>query len=215
MTRPSKKLSKQLSKGQDGLGNNKKRGLITEDLQKLVEAHNNLATVSQKELDGIGKRLDDMTVTLQAIANVVGMDKVREESKKIRIQLLEDESAEMGKNVEKAYGEGKLMKIFEVTDKCLVVASIFNPDGTQTHPFKNYLTFATIKPEVQALLLGKKIGETLQLPTESGTIQILESYEECVPATSGYIAPVDPVLEGQIREAEFVVPATNESTGAA
>jgi hypothetical protein len=212
MTRPSKKLSKQLTKGQDGLGNNKKRGLIAEDLQKLIEAHNSLAEVAQKELDNIGRRLDDVTITLKAISNVVGLDKVQAESKKIRIQLLEDESAEMGRNVEKAYSEGKLAKVFEVTDKCLVVASIFNADGTQTYPSKNYLTFATIKPEVQALILGKKVEEILQLPTESGTIQILELYEECVPATSGYLAPIDPVAEAEIREAEIVVPAVNEAT---
>jgi hypothetical protein len=211
MTRPSNKLAKQLNKGQDGLGNNKKRTLIAGDIEKIVNAHNALANAVQKELDGVGKRMDDMAITFQAIANIIGVDKVKEESKTIRIQLLEDESAEMGKNVEKAYSEGKLIKLFEVTNKSLVVAAIFNATGEQTHPHKSYLTFSTIKPEVQALILGKKIGETLQLPTESGTIQILEIYEECIPATSGYIAPVDPVLEGQIQDCEYVAPAINEA----
>jgi hypothetical protein len=212
MTRPSNKLAKQLNKGQDGLGNNKKRALIAGDIQKIVDAHNALANVIQKELDSVGKRLDDMTITFQAIANVIGVDKIKEESKKIRIQLLEDESAETGKNVEKAYSEGKLAKIFEVTDKSLVVAAIFNADGTQTHPYKNYLTFATIKPEVQALILGKKIGETLQLPTESGKIQILELYEECTPISIPSVFSSGPIQEGQIQDCEYVAPAVNEAT---
>jgi hypothetical protein len=210
MTRPSKKLSKQLNKGQDGLGNNKKRGLIAEDIQKIIEAHNALARAMQNEINQLTSRLDDTSIILQGISNVVGVEKVAEAAKAVRIKLLEDNAAEQGANVAKAYSEGRLMKTFEVNDKSLVVTTMKKSDGSPMYPTKSYLPFGNFKPEVQAILLGKKIGDVEQLPTEGGTIEILEIYEECEPATSGYIAPVEPIAEGQIQEAEFtVVPAVD------
>ena len=206
MTRPSKKLSKQLSKGSDGLGNNKKRGLIAEDIQKLIEAHNALAKAMQNEINQLTSRLDDTSIVLQGISNVVGVEKVAEASKQVRINLLEAESAEKGTQVAKAYSEGRLAKTFEVTDKSLVVSSIKKSDGSPMYPTKNYLSFSSFKPEVQAVLLGKKIGDKEQLPTEDGTIEILEIYEESTPVIIPSVFSSEPVLP---VDAEFLLPTEN------
>lgn len=219
MTRPSKKLSKQLNKAQDGLSNNKKREGAANDIARIVKAHNALAEVSNREFDQIARRLDDMTITLQSIGNIIGVEAVQAESKKLRIKILEDESLEKGKKVAEVYAAGGLVKTLAATDKSLIVASICQADGTVAYPSKHYLTWGSILPEVQAILLGKGVGETLQLPTASGTITILELYEETTPdmskemaeqfnagvvATSGLAYPAGPVTEVPIQEAEFV-----------
>ena len=103
MTRPSKKLSKSLNKGTDGLGNNKLREGAVAAIKQLTEHHNNLAKATQEGLNSleaaITERLNDNSIVLQAISQIVGLEKVNEAAKTIRIKLLEDEAAEQGKNV--------------------------------------------------------------------------------------------------------------------
>ena len=196
MTRlASKKLGKQLNKANDGLGNNKKREGIKDDIQKVIEAHNSLAKITQTNIDQIQTRIDDVSVVLQAIAQILGVEKVAEGSKQIRIKLLEDESAEQGENVAKALEEGKLSKAELVDEKCMVITSVKKSDGSPMYPSKSYLPFSFYKPEVQAVLKGKKVGDVMELPTDGGTIEILEIYVEVDPPTPGLTGsvPIPPV----------------------
>jgi hypothetical protein len=187
MTRPSKKLSKSLNKGTDGLGNNKLREGAVAAIKQLTEHHNNLAKATQEGLNSleaaITERLNDNSIVLQAISQIVGFEKVNEAAKAIRIKLLEDEAAEQGKNVTKALEEGKLKVVETADETCLVVTTVKKADGSLMYPSKSYLPFGFYKPEVQAVLRGKKVGEVTQLPTDGGTIEILEIYVEVNPAT--------------------------------
>ena len=183
MTR-SVKLSKQMSKTNDGLSNNKARKGAMEDIQKLVQAHNSLARITQDSLDKIENRLDDMSVIFQAISNIVGVDAVKEESKKIRIALIEAEVAQQQQNVDNAVKDGKLVAVEVITENSLVVTEATKPDGTPAYPSKNIFLFGQYNPEIQAILRDKKVGDSTEIPGVGGMLTVKAIYEEVqTPAT--------------------------------
>ena len=192
MTRPAgSKMSKQFSKGQDGMSNSKKRQQAIGAIKQVVEHHNMLAKIVDDGFKDIASRIEDISVVLQAISQVVGLDKVNEKAKEIRIQLLENESAEQGKNVEKAVAEGRLVVTETATENTLVVTTVKKADGSPMYPSKSYLPFAQLKPEVQAVLRDKKVGAVETLPTDGGTIELLAIYLEGQPNEALKAAEVD------------------------
>jgi len=180
------KFDRTIGKKNDGLGNNKNRqdiaakvAMLLGDFQKLAKGHNDLARFVQQEIDTAGNRLDDISVVLQAIATVVGTDKVNEAAKAIRIEMSEKDVASQDSNIANAVKEGKLKVIDTVTESCLLITTIVRPDGTQVYPRKSAVAFASLKPEIQALAKDKKVGDKFDLPTAgSGTMTILEIYED-------------------------------------
>jgi len=184
MTRPSK-LSKQLAKSNDGVGNNKARTGLAAEIQRVIDAHNQLAQIVQKSFDEVNNRANDTSIILQSIAQIVGLEKVNEGSKAIRIKLLEDEAAQQGKNVAKGVEDGKLVKVDKVDGNCLIVTAIKKVDGSPMYPSKNYLPYGYYKPEIQVILKDKGVGSVLEMPAESGggTIEVLEIYVEAKEET--------------------------------
>jgi hypothetical protein len=198
MTRPSNKLSKKLNKGTDGLSNNKKRneaitaiGQLAKALQELQHAQSKLAGLTQTAVQGIEERVENSSIVIQAILNTIEEDyevkpgqprnplneKVAENAKKIRIKLVEDESAQQGEAVLKALAEGTLIKEETAKENTLLVTTIKKGDGSQTYPTKNYTPFASLKPEIQAAAKDKKVGDIIELPTEGGgTMEIIGIY---------------------------------------
>lgn len=181
-------LQTKLGKKSDGLGNNKKRqeaigaiGALAGDLQKLTNAHNALAKIIQKEIDGTSDRLDDISIVLQALSTIVGIEKVNEAAKNIRIEISEKDIQAQEQAVAGELQKGTLKKIEAVTETCLVVTTVVRADGSQVYPRKSYLPLKSFKPEIQAILKDKKIGDKFELPTGAGTMEVLEIYEE-VPA---------------------------------
>jgi hypothetical protein len=181
MTRLSKANSK-FTKKTDGLTNNKIRETIATKLDNTIDAHNALARIVQKNQDDLDERLNNISIVQRAIAELVGTEKVNEAAKKIRVKLLEDEAAVQGDNVAKGVESGDLAKTETVEEGTLVVTTIKQADGTQMYPSKNYLPYGYYKPEVQAIISGRKIGDVLPLPGNGGTIEILELYVEVKPA---------------------------------
>jgi hypothetical protein len=177
MTRPSK-LSKQLSKKQDGLGNNKARQGLADQLQEVINKHNQLAQIMRNSFDEMTERLNDASIVQQAIAQVVGIEKVNENAKGIRIKLLEDEATQQGKNVAKGVEDGTLLNAETVTEGSLVVTSVKKADGSPMYPSKSYLPFGYYKPEVQAVIRDKKVGDIVTLPMDGSIMEVLEIYVE-------------------------------------
>jgi hypothetical protein len=180
MTRQSK-ISNKFSKKTDGLSNNKIRQTLKEDLHKAIEAHNALARITQNNVEEISDRLADISIIQQALAQLVGIEKVNEAAKAIRIKLLEEEVARQSESVAKGVEEKKLLKTDTITEDSLVVTSVTKTNGEPMHPSKNYLPFGYYKPEVKALLKDKKVGDKIELPTGGSTIEVLEVYIEVKP----------------------------------
>lgn len=194
MTRSSK-LNKRLSKNRDGLSNNKARATLADDLRKTIDAHNQLAKIAQSSLEEVTERLNDCSIVQQALAQIVGVEKVSEASKAIRIQILEAEVTKQGGTLDKAIAEGTLAKAETVTERTLVVTSVKKADGSPLYPSKSYLPFQYYKPEVQAVLLGTKAGDVVTLPLDGAIMEVIGVYVESVPALPE--APPEAPLEAQ------------------
>jgi hypothetical protein len=178
------RLSTKMNKGNDGLGNNKKRAAVVSQVSEIIDAHNQLGNIVKNLRDDINERLNNLSIVQRAITEIIGSEKVAEVSRNIRIKMLEDDAAEVGKSLAKAIEEGKLVKTEAVQEETLVVSTIKASDGSQLYPTKNYLSFEMHKPEVQAAIRGKKAGDVLTLPTDGGTIEILDVYAEGVTETT-------------------------------
>lgn len=186
------KFSRTIGKKNDGLGNNQSRQkaqqdilALAQDVIKLQQAHNALAQVAQKELNNIGDRLDDIAVICQALATVVGIEKVNDVAKNIRIEMSEKDVAAQEANVAKALTEGKIKAVDAVTENCLLVTTIVRADGSQVYPRKSFVAFGSLKPEIQAIAKDKKVGDKFELPTGAGIMTVLEIYEDVPEQASG------------------------------
>jgi hypothetical protein len=185
------RLNNKLQKKSDGMGNNKTRAdaldriaVVEQQVIDVVNSHNDLAKATHANVVEINNRLDDIYIILQAISQMVGVDKVNEKSKEIRIAVVENEAKENEAAVAKALADGTLVKAETVTAESLVVMSIKKLDGSVTYPTKTFVTYAGIKPELQSLVLGKKVGETVVIPENNNTLEILDIYVEVVKEPS-------------------------------
>ena len=173
------KLSKKLEKKQDGMTNEKKRKTVLEQVENIIENHNKLAIATQQIFDAIQKDINNVATTLAAIVKVVGVDAVNTEVNKINIENIEKASADNAKLVEDALANGSL-EVLEVIDKnlnSLVVGQIKDKDGVVVHPSKTYVHLHQYKPEFIERLVGKKVGDTLDLE-DGNVLTVLESYIE-------------------------------------
>ena len=173
------KLSKKLEKKQDGMTNEKKRKTVLEQVENIIENHNKLAIATQQIFDAIQKDINNVATTLAAIVKVVGVDAVNTEVNKINIENMEKTSADNAKLVEDALANGSL-EVLEVIDKnlnSLVVGQIKDKDGVVVHPSKTYVHLHQYKPEFIERLVGKKVGDTLDLE-DGNVLTVLESYIE-------------------------------------
>lgn len=172
-----------LTKKEPELSNHKKRQIITEqiqaiagDIQELVQAHNRLAQVVQAENDKFDERMDDISVTLRAIATIVGEEKVAEAAKAIRIDYAERTVANQEAALKKQLEEGNIANIETVTPGLLVVTTIKKADGTLFYPTKNFLPLEQYHNDLQPLLIGKKVGDIIEF--NGNTVEVLGIYGE-------------------------------------
>jgi len=180
-----------MQKKNDGMSNNKTRATaiqqltaIQQQLSNVTKSHNNLAKLTHSNVLEINQRLDDVSIVLQALSQIVGIEQVNEKSKAIRIKLVEDEAKGNADSVQKAFEAGTLAKAELVTPESLIVMSIKKEDGSPTYPTKSYMAYTALKPEVQALVNGKKVGEIVTIPENNNTVEILDIYVEVVKETT-------------------------------
>lgn len=184
------RLNNKMQKKNDGMSNNKTRATaiqqltaIQQQLSNVTQSHNNLAKLTHSNVLEINQRLDDVSIVLQALSQIVGIEQVNEKSKAIRIKLVEDEAKGNADSVQKAFEAGTLAKAELVTPESLIVMSIKKEDGSPTYPTKSYMAYTALKPEVQALVNGKKVGEIVTIPENNNTVEILDIYVEVVKET--------------------------------
>lgn len=183
------RLANQQSKQTDGLGNNKKREMainaISElgaALNKLRENHNTLVRISNTSAQKTQDQIDDIAIVLSALTKIVGKEKVEEEARAIRIGVLEKGAKEDKTAIDNALTEGKLAKTDSVAENTLVGISSKNKDGGVMYPSVTYAQFEILKPEVQAILKGKAVGDTVIDPSNGNTMEVVEIYVEAQPA---------------------------------
>lgn len=216
MTKDSKKLNKKT----DGLGNNSKReealyrigkaeeaiGQLQGAIAQLVPALQNSFKRAQDDASETAKNIENLDRVVASLVNVLGgklpdttkeglLELVTEDVKGNRIAQLEAQAEASAANVKVALAEGKLVVANTVeNDDTIVVTSQVTETGEALHPTKAYMQLKQFSPGLQELLKGKEAGATITLPTEGGTLTVLEIYN-------------------QVHQAEVVEPADKANNG--
>ena len=216
MTKDSKKLNKKT----DGLGNNSKReealyrigkaeeaiGQLQGAIAQLVPALQNSFKRAQDDASETAKNIENLDRVVASLVNVLGgklpdttkeglLELVTEDVKGNRIAQLEAQAEASAANVKVALAEGKLVVANTVeNDDTIVVTSQVTETGEALHPTKAYRQLKQFSPGLQELLKGKEAGATITLPTEGGTLTVLEIYN-------------------QVHQAEVVEPADKANNG--
>ena len=216
MTKDSKKLNKKT----DGLGNNSKReealyrigkaeeaiGQLQGAIAQLVPALQNSFKRAQDDASETAKNIENLDRVVASLVNVLGgklpdttkeglLELVTEDVKGNRIAQLEARAEASAANVKVALAEGKLVVANTVeNDDTIVVTSQVTETGEALHPTKAYMQLKQFSPGLQELLKGKEAGATITLPTEGGTLTVLEIYN-------------------QVHQAEVVEPADKANNG--
>lgn len=181
-----------------GLTNYKKRVEIEERVfnleqmsAKVVESVNNSFQQLAKDNTETAKTIHDFDLVMQAMMEVLGGKddtfavKVKEVLTKLKINELEAKAEKQMAELKVMETEGKIVKTEQVTsDNDFVVTSTKGDDGKLRYPTKSVGIVGMFIPAVKELLINKKAGETLTLPT-GGTLEVLEVYKLSEPTDEG------------------------------
>jgi hypothetical protein len=182
-----------LSGAKGGLTNESKRREAFERLTLLEGAYAKLISAVNESFqkvarDAVNTNQDVLTLDrfLGSLMEVLGSDindKVRELVKSKRIAELEAEAETQTQQVKVLVAEGKLKAMDTVSDEnSFMVVTQRDETGNPKHPVRQHASLEQFEPAVKELLVGKKVGETLTLPT-GGTVEILECYRAGTPAS--------------------------------
>lgn len=183
-----------MNKKTDGLGNNAKRedalnriGNLEKAFQQLVPALEKSFKKAQEDNNEMSGAIDNLDRVLTALIEVVGkrlggsdepslLDQVKEVVKNNRIKEIESEAAQSDANLKVAVAEGKLIAAEAVkNENDILVTTQTNDKGEVLHPTRAFLTLGQFNPGVKELLVDKKCGDVITLPT-GGSVTILEIY---------------------------------------
>jgi hypothetical protein len=140
--------------------------------------------VLQKQLDESQKQLDDLAIMMEAFRRIINPsnDTLPNLIKEIRIELLEKNAKIAEEEVQKALNEGKLIANEIVDDATLVGISAVKADGSPKYPSLSFIPFANLKPEIQAIMKGKKVNDVVTDPSNGDLITVKSIYAEVLNA---------------------------------
>lgn len=147
------------------------------------------------------ERLSTQELLCEAITDLLGREKV-EDAIKTRIQKTQQEQADKQKaGIEKALSEGQLIVGVGVTEQSIVTGRHVLKDGTFMHPGWQQLMLNQVRPEFRDMLLGKTVGESVEVPV--GHFEILGVYEIPLIAPTQSMKPEPATAPDEISEMEL------------
>ena len=146
---------------------------------KLIQTVENSFGEVAKDLKESSENIIGMDRILRAMmeCSVEGFsEKVTAKVKQNRINDLEAQAEQSSAKVKMLLAEGKLAVTDTIVDdQNIVVVTQRDENGDLKYPIRNHLALVQFVPAVKELLVGKKAGETVTIPT--GTIEVLEVYK--------------------------------------
>lgn len=153
-------------------------------LQAVINGTNTaLNQLNQKVSETITKT-HAVGALVNALVELAGQEavdaKVLEHSRKAAEQQAAQEKAE----IQMLVAEGRLTKAEVVGDKSVITGAEKSSTGEVKHPGYARAELSRLTPEVQSLLKGKKVGDSVPLPNDVGSFEIAEIFDivEKVPA---------------------------------
>lgn len=144
------------------------RGQLGKDLQGFVDA-----------FQRVGKHLSVNEQRIMGLIDAVGLDKVEESIRKLSKQEEQDRVAAAQESVAKALADGNIVAQEIVEENSFLVGCEKNAQGEPTGPSRFYQPVVDLNPDVQALVLGKTVGDVIQL--SAGSLEIFEIYKAKQP----------------------------------
>jgi len=141
-------------------------------------------------VETLEKTLEEMAKAIQAIARCVGVTEVQEEMAKAT-------QANMKAQVEAGLKEGQIKPAEVVSENGFVVLHEKTKDGKLVLPGRLQHPLQAFDEDTRKLLVGKKPGETIELP--NGTITIDEAYEVVEKAAQAAPAPAPATKRTKVK----------------
>jgi hypothetical protein len=177
-------------------------GQLEQMMAKVVESVNNSFQQIAKDNASIMDTIHNFDLVMQAMMEVLdgsavldGTEKkfsnsVSDALKRLKIAELEGKAEKQLAELKIMETENKIVKTDTITsDNDFVITTTKDEKGQQRYPTKSVGIVGMFVPAVKELLINKKAGETLTLPT-GGTLEVLEVYTIVPPSE-----PVDTVPE--------------------
>jgi hypothetical protein len=169
-------IKKGISKNQNGLTNAAERLSALQRLDALEESFSKLIQVLSKDQTTVAQKLENIERGLNAVAELVGRKSVEEKASEMHVVELEAKVANVDEAIKASLTAGAIVPTDTVAgEHIFVVTQQKNEKGEVLHPSKIQLELEGYTPEVRALLVDKKVGETIVLPT-GGSLTVLEVY---------------------------------------
>lgn len=165
---------------------------VESTINELVSSLNNV-------IQQINSRLSDTTEKLQALTDVVGVDKVNDAMRTLALAKAEKQAAAAKEALDDALAKGQLVAGSVIGENSLVVGREFDRDGNVIPPGRIQLTFGGIKSEFQEQLRGQGFGFTVETPL-GGKFEVLEVYDFVTATTKAETAPSEVVVEAAASE---------------
>lgn len=184
---------------------------VEQTLSKVLMAINQV-------LGQLGKNLDEVAETVEALVNLTGPEQVAQAIAEIRATKLRQNADQTKAKVAEMVANGTLVKAEAVTgEKSLIVGREVQADGAEIPPGYAAVRFTQLKPDYREKLTGKKVGDTMD--TESGGKFTVNEVYEFVPPPEQAAAPVEaaPTADASTgtAEAETLPPSAPEVAAAA
>lgn len=156
--------------------NHKQRASILERVEMTEGQLRSLAQNVSTLMGNVSSQVDNLAKLVNAIAGILGPDVVTARVRQDEIDTLEAQADAVAKNIEESLKKGELVSMDAVdSPEVFVVTRQFNKAGDVMHPSRIQLPFDGYVTEAQGLILGKKVGDTVELP-DGGKLEILAVY---------------------------------------
>ena len=195
---------------------NDKAVTALERIERLEKGFQTLLGNQQGLLEGSNRafsmtedRLSTQELLCEAITDLLGRSVV-EEAIKARIQATQQKQAdEQREGITKALEEGQLIVGVGVTEQSIVTGRHVLKDGTFMHPGWQQIMLNQVKPEFKDSMLGKKVGESVEVPV--GHFEILGVYEiPLIAPTQSMKSEPEMVVAGPMEGSETELPTSED-----
>lgn len=146
-------------------------------LQAVINGTNTALNQLNQKVSETLTKANTVGVLVNALVELAGQEavdaKVLEHTRKAAEQQATQEKAEM----QMLLSEGRIAPAEVVGEKSVITGVEKNAEGEAKHPGYSRAEISRLTPEVQTMLMGKKVGESVDLPNGMGTFEISEIFD--------------------------------------
>lgn len=181
----------------------KKTANALDRLDELEKALPNIVAGVNNSLQQAQQQLQAQSEILDAVIQALGMDTIQNIMAQNRVARAEAQMEADKKGIADALAAGQIKPGTEVSDVSIIVGKEIGTDGTVRTPGRVQLPFIRVGEQFKALLKGKKVGESIDLPNGSGKFEVTELYDVVPPE----LQPKAPAAEAAPAVADAAAPA--------